>query len=140
MLCGQRLNWVAMTTFATPCTGRFPRLITAFFLVSRLSFAPKGFRTNYPGLILREAGRLVVKNAYPRAIGYYAAGSYPDFRLFHQSLLEIVSYLNGVHESYVAKALGLEKYQAWAAELPSHLQQGFVADRLAKRIEPLFDQ
>jgi hypothetical protein len=61
-----------------------------------------------------------------------------DFRLFHESLLEIVSYLNGIHESYVAKAMGLEKYQQVVAALPAHLQQGFAAARLRDKIEPLF--
>lgn len=207
-----------------------------------------GIKSNHPAIIMREAGRLVVKNAYPRAIGYYAAGSYDDFSihrlplasfkpslqiagkeieaqaqigqflkttrrmhaksirqqvqansatairsprtgkvlekwqpqhwqqltwrlgyttlfdllsrlrissthreierfvqaeidftLFHKSLLEIVSYLNVVHESYVAKAMGLEKYRALVTELPKHLQEGFVAMRLRTKIEPLFD-
>jgi hypothetical protein len=61
-----------------------------------------------------------------------------DFTLFHKSLLEIVSYLNAVHESYVAKALGLEKYQTLVAELPKHLQNGFVGERLRSKVEPLF--
>ncbi|MEJ7661240.1 MAG: hypothetical protein WKG07_17375 [Hymenobacter sp.] len=39
-----------------------------------------------------------------------------DFRLFHSSLLNIVSYLNGIHETYVAKALGLERYRQLVAE------------------------
>jgi hypothetical protein len=60
-----------------------------------------------------------------------------DFKLFHQSLLNIVSYLNGIHESYVAKAMGLERYQQLIADLPKHLQHSFVADRLRNRIEPL---
>ena len=60
-----------------------------------------------------------------------------DFRLFHASLLNIVSYLNGVHETYVAKALGLERYRQLVAELPAHLQAGFVQERLRTRIEPV---
>ncbi|AHM62737.1 hypothetical protein D770_22450 [Flammeovirgaceae bacterium 311] len=62
-----------------------------------------------------------------------------DFKLFHQSLLQIVSYLNGIHEAYIAKAIGLEKYQQLVDGLPSHLQNGFVAVRLRERIAPLFD-
>jgi hypothetical protein len=61
-----------------------------------------------------------------------------DFKLFHESLLEIVSYLNGIHESYVAKAMGLDKYRQMVASLPPHLQEGFVAARLRDKIEPLF--
>ncbi|MDB5234569.1 MAG: hypothetical protein JWR44_1562 [Hymenobacter sp.] len=60
-----------------------------------------------------------------------------DFRLFHASLLNIVSYLNGIHETYVAKALGLERYRQLVAELPAHLQAGFVEDRLRTRVEPV---
>jgi hypothetical protein len=60
-----------------------------------------------------------------------------DFSLFHSSLLNIVSYLNGIHESYVAKALGLERYRQLVAELPAHLQGTFVQERLRTRIEPL---
>jgi len=60
-----------------------------------------------------------------------------DFNLFHASLLNIVSYLNGIHETYVAKAMGLERYRQLVEELPSHLQAGFVQDRLRSRIEPV---
>lgn len=61
-----------------------------------------------------------------------------DFKLFHESLLTIVDYLDGVHEAYVAKAIGLAKYQELVAGLPSHLQNGFVASRLKDILEPLF--
>ncbi|TGD83403.1 hypothetical protein [Hymenobacter wooponensis] len=209
-----------------------------------------GVRSNNPSLIRREVGRLVVRNAYPRPVSFYAAGTYGDFsihrlplagykaglhiagkeidaqaqigqflrttrkmkaqwtrqqvqanpntalrsqktgkvldkwtashwqqitwrlgyttvfdllgrlqisqtsreieryveaeidfKLFHQSLLNIVSYLNGIHETYVAKAMGLERYQKMVAELPKHLQHSFVEERLHSRIEPiLLDQ
>ncbi|WP_026351365.1 hypothetical protein [Hymenobacter aerophilus] len=59
-----------------------------------------------------------------------------DFSLFHQSLLDIVSYLNGIHETYVAKALGLERYEQLVAELPRHLQNSFVEERLRTRVAP----
>jgi hypothetical protein len=59
-----------------------------------------------------------------------------DFRLFHSSLLNIVSYLNGVHETYVAKAMGLERYEQLVRELPTHLQHGFVQERLRTRVQP----
>ncbi|MBB4600690.1 hypothetical protein HNQ93_001949 [Hymenobacter luteus] len=204
-----------------------------------------GVRSNNPSLIRREVGRLVVRNAYPRPISFYAAGAYGDFsihrlplagykaglhiaskeidaqaqigqflrttrklkaqatrqqvqanpntalrsqktgkvldkwtaahwqqitwrlgyttifdllgrlrisqtsreierfveaeidfKLFHQSLLNIVSYLNGIHETYVAKAMGLERYQQVVAELPKHLQNSFVQERLHTRVEP----
>ncbi|WP_400191941.1 hypothetical protein [Hymenobacter sp. B81] len=205
-----------------------------------------GVCTNNPAMIRREVGRLVVRNAYPRPVSFYAAGSYGDFsihrlplagykaglqiagkaidaqaqigqflrttrkykavavrqqvqanpstalrsqktgklldkwtaqhwqqitwrlgyttifdllgrlrisqtsreieryveadidfNLFHHSLLDIVSYLNGIHETYVAKALGLERYRELVANLPQHLQNSFVAERLRQRIEPV---
>ncbi|UYZ65128.1 hypothetical protein [Hymenobacter weizhouensis] len=208
-----------------------------------------GVRSNNPSLIRREVGRLVVRNAYPRPISFYAAGAYGDFsihrlplagykaglhiaskeidaqaqigqflrttrkikaqatrqqvqanpntalrsqktgkvldkwtashwqqitwrlgyttifdllgrlrisqtsreieryveaeidfKLFHQSLLNIVSYLNGIHETYVAKAMGLERYQQLVAELPRHLQNSFVQERLRTRVEPTLQE
>ncbi|MGV3639091.1 MAG: hypothetical protein ACO1NZ_01155, partial [Adhaeribacter sp.] len=60
-----------------------------------------------------------------------------DFKLFHDSLLEIVSYLNGIHESYVAKAMGLAKYEQLVASLPAHLQDSFVTARLRDKVIPL---
>jgi len=204
-----------------------------------------GVRSNNPSLVRREVGRLVVRNAYPRPVSFYAAGSYGDFsihrlplagykaglhiagkeieaqaqigqflrttrrmkaqwtrqqvqsnpntairsqktgklldkwtaahwqqitwrlgyttifdllgrlqisqtsreieryveadidfKLFHQSLLNVVSYLNGIHETYVAKAIGLERYEKLVAELPKHLQHGFVQERLRTRVVP----
>jgi hypothetical protein len=204
-----------------------------------------GVRSNNPALVQREVGRLVVRNAYPRPVSFYAAGAYGDFsihrlplagykaglhiagkeidaqaqigqflrttrkqkamivrqqvqanpntalrsaktgkvldkwtaqhwqqitwrlgyttifdllsrlrisqtsreieryveaeidfKLFHQSLLNIVSYLNGIHETYIAKAVGLERYRQLVTELPKHLQNSFVADRLRKQVEP----
>ncbi|SHJ06755.1 hypothetical protein SAMN02745146_2175 [Hymenobacter daecheongensis DSM 21074] len=204
-----------------------------------------GVRSNNPSLVRREVGRLVVRNAYPRPVSFYAAGAYGDFsihrlplagykaglhiagkeieaqaqigqflrttrkmkaqwtrqqvqgnpntalrsqktgkvldkwtashwqqitwrlgyttifdllgrlrisqtsreieryveaeidfKLFHQSLLNIVSYLNGIHETYIAKALGLERYQQLVDELPKHLQHTFVAERLRTRVAP----
>jgi hypothetical protein len=225
----------------------FPQAYYSIFAGLHAFLRTLGIQTNHPAVILREAGRLVVKNAYPRAIGYYASGSYDDFHihrlplagykpglqipgkeieaqaqigqflkttrrmhaksirqqvqangaiairsartgkvlekwqpqhwqqltwrlgytslfdllsrlrissthreverfvqaeidftLFHKSLLEIVAYLNAVHESYVAKALGLEKYQELVTALPKHLQNGFVNERLRQKVEPLF--
>jgi hypothetical protein len=60
-----------------------------------------------------------------------------DFKLFHESLLEIVSYLNGIHESYVAQAMGLQQYEAFVQELPAYLQASFVAARLQDKVKPL---
>jgi hypothetical protein len=62
-----------------------------------------------------------------------------DFKLFHQSLLEIVNYLNGIHECYIAQAMGLETYQQMIAELPAHLANGFVKKRLEEKIIPVLN-
>ncbi|MFC6997757.1 hypothetical protein [Rufibacter roseus] len=225
----------------------FPQAYYAVFAGLQAFLFTLGIKTNQEAAIRREAGRLVVKNAYPRAIGFYAAGPYGDFsihrlplagykpglqiagkeieaqaqvgqflrttrklaattirqqvqsnpatairsnktgeilekwsaqhwqqitwrmgyttlfdllsrlrisstqkeidrfveaeidfKLFHESLLSIVSYLNGIHESYVAKAMGIEQYQQLVKELPEHLKHSFVEARLHKQVEPLF--
>lgn len=63
-----------------------------------------------------------------------------DFRLFQQSLQYLVSYLNFIHEAYVAKALGLQGYRQLLQKLPPYLQEGFVQGRLETKIAPLFEQ
>ncbi|TXK52092.1 hypothetical protein FVR03_02175 [Pontibacter qinzhouensis] len=224
----------------------FPQAYYTVFAGLQAFLYTRQVKTTHEGMLMREAGRLVVKNAYPRAISFYAAGSYDDFsvrrlplahykpglqmagkeleaqsqigqflrttrrikakvvrqqvqsnqatairssrtgevlqkfgpqhwqqltwrmgyttifdllsrlrissshreierfiqsgidfKLFHESLLEIVSYLNGVHECYVAQAMGLEQYEAFIAELPLYLQQSFATDRLQNRVRPL---
>lgn len=226
----------------------FPQAYYTIFAGLQAFLYTLNIKTNSAELISREVGRLVVRNAYPRAAAFYAAGPYPDFtmhrlplaghkpslhipekeieaqaqigqflrttrrlraqsirnqvqhnaqtalrspktgkvlekwnaqhwgqitwrlgyttlfdllsrlrissshkeidrfveadidfKLFHESLLDIVSYLNGIHESYVAKALGLTQYQQLVDELPIHLQNSFVAARLHHTIEPLFN-
>ncbi len=225
----------------------FPQAYYTIFAGLQAFLYTLNIKTSHAELIRREVGRLVVRNAYPRAVGYYAAGSYNDFsmhrlplaghkpslhipekeidaqaqigqflrttrklqaqtirnqvqnnsqsalrspktgkildkwnkthwqqitwrmgyttlfdllsrlrisasnkeidrfveadidfKLFHESLLEIVSYLNGLHEGYVAKAIGLEKYQELVAGLPAHLQNSFVQYRLSEKVAPLF--
>ncbi|MGV3588187.1 MAG: hypothetical protein ACO1OF_14370 [Adhaeribacter sp.] len=227
----------------------FPQAYYTIFAGLQAFLYTLNIKTNSAELISREVGRLVVRNAYPRAVGYYAAGPYPDFtihrlplagykptlqipekgidaqaqigqflrttrklraqtirnqvqnnsqtalrspktgkvlekwntqhwsqitwrmgyttlfdllsrlrissshkeidrfveadidfKLFHESLLDIVSYLNGIHESYVAQAIGLEKYQRIVEELPVHLQNSFVSARLQDTIEPIFGE
>lgn len=225
----------------------FPQAYYTIFAGLQAFLYTLNIKTNNAEIARREVGRLVVRNAYPRAIGYYAAGPYQDFsihrlplagykaslhipeqeieaqaqigqflrttrklqalairnqiqanpqtalrspktgnilnkwnashwqqitwrigyttlfdllsrlrisstnkeidrfveaeidfKLFYESLLDIVNYLNGIHESYVAKAMGLEKYRQVVASLPPHLKDGFVAARLRDTIEPLF--
>ncbi len=224
----------------------FPQAYYAVFSGLQAFLYTRGVKTNSEAWILREAGRLVVKNAYPRAMSYYAAGHFDDFnirrlplayykpglqiagkemeaqaqigqflkttrrqkakavrqqvqandttairssktgdvlqkfssqhwqqltwrmgyttlfdlmarlrissthreierfvqadidfKLFHESLLHLVSYLNGVHECYVAQAMGLTQYEAFVQELPIHLQHSFVTARMDNQIKPL---
>lgn len=63
-----------------------------------------------------------------------------DVKLFHQSLLEIVDYLNFVHEAYVAKTLGLNAYKQMLASLPAYLKNSFAEKRLREHIEPVLSQ
>ncbi|MFB9864048.1 hypothetical protein [Rufibacter immobilis] len=227
----------------------FPQAYYSIFAGLQAFLYTLGIKTNNEAAIRREAGRLVVKNAYPRVVGYYAAGVYNDFsihrlplagykaglqiagkeieaqaqigqflrttrkltanairqqvqrnpatairssktgevlekwsaqhwqqitwrmgyttlfdllsrlrisssqkeierfveaqidfKLFHECLLSLVSYLNGLHESYVAQAIGLEQYRKVVAELPEHLRTGFVANRLQEQVAPLFTE
>lgn len=224
----------------------FPQAYYTVFASLQAFLHTRGIKTSNEALVMREAGRLVVKNAYPQAMSFYASGHYDDFRinrlplahykpglqiagkeleaqsqigqflrttrrlkakavrrqvqanastairssrtgevlqkfgpqhwqqltwrigyttlfdllarlrisnshreierfvqsdidfkLFHASLLEIVSYLNGIHESYVAQAMGLQQYEAFVQELPAYLQSSFVAARLQHKVKPL---
>lgn len=63
-----------------------------------------------------------------------------DVKLFHQSLVNIVSHVNSVHEAYIAKSLGIDAYQQLVARLPSYLQESFVRDRMNTIIAPMLDQ
>lgn len=227
----------------------FPQAYYTVFAGLQAFLYTTGVKTNNAALIQREVGRLVVRNAYPKAIGFYAAGNYNDFSvhrlplaaykaglqiagkeidaqaqigqflrttrkmkavsvrtqtqanpntairnpktneilnrwsaqhwqqitwrlgyttffdllgrlqisnsqreierfveadidfaLFHNSLLNIVTFLNGIHESYVAKALGLEKYKQLLEELPAHLKESFPAARYNEKIVPVIGE
>ena len=80
-------------------------------------------------------GRLRISNSHREIERFVTADI--DFKLFHQSLMEIVSYLNGIHECYVAQAMGLEKYEQFVQQLPGYLQKSFVTDRLYNKVKPL---
>ncbi|RDB06893.1 hypothetical protein [Runella aurantiaca] len=62
-----------------------------------------------------------------------------DISQFHHSLLNIVKYLNFVHECYVAKAVGIDQYSQWIDALPAYLRDGFVKQRLELNTRPLLD-
>lgn len=63
-----------------------------------------------------------------------------DVKLFHQSLVNIVSHVNSVHEAYIAKALGVDAYRQLVAKLPSYLQESFVRERMNIIIAPMLTQ
>ncbi len=223
----------------------FPQAYYAIFGVLEAALHTRGIKSRNAAVVAREVGRLVVRGAYPRTVGYYAAGHYSDFSVqrlplaaykpglglagkdieaqaqigqflrttrrlkaaavrqqvqanpntairsartgqpldkwkplhwqqitwrlgyttifdllgrlrisatsreieryveaeidykhFHESLLTIVRYLNGLHETYVAQALGLQKYREVIATLPLHLRESFPAERLRTVVEP----
>lgn len=60
-----------------------------------------------------------------------------DFTTFHQCLLNIVDYLNFVHEAYVAKVIGLDKYKTILDDFPKHLNQDSATRRFNQHIKPL---
>jgi hypothetical protein len=62
-----------------------------------------------------------------------------DISQFHHSLLNIVKYLNFVHECYIAKAVGIDQYSQWIDALPAYLRDGFVKQRLEQNTRPLLD-
>lgn len=63
-----------------------------------------------------------------------------DVKLFHQSLVSIVSHINAVHEAYIAKSLGIDAYRQLVAKLPSYLQESFVRERMNTIIAPMLEQ
>ncbi len=60
-----------------------------------------------------------------------------DVKLFHQSLVNIVSHVNAIHEAYIAKAIGVDAYRQLVAKLPTYLQESFVRERMNSVIAPL---
>ena len=63
-----------------------------------------------------------------------------DVKLFHQSLVSIVSHVNAVHEAYIAKSLGIDAYRQLVSKLPSYLQESFVRERMNTIIAPMMEQ
>ena len=77
-----------------PCTGRSRRRTTPSCPACRPSCTPPACASNNTQLIRREVGRLVVKNAYPRPVSFYAAGAYGDFSIHR---LPLAGYKAGLH-------------------------------------------
>lgn len=58
-----------------------------------------------------------------------AARSGPRVAAFHHDLLFIINWLNGVHEAYLAKSVGVLAYSDIVRQLPVHLRDSFVSER-----------
>ena len=52
-----------------------------------------------------------------------------DFKTFHESLSNIISYLNFIHESYIHKVIGNEAYEKILDGFPNHLSEGTAKER-----------
>ena len=60
-----------------------------------------------------------------------------NFQHFHECLISIVGYLNFVHECYLARAIGYNKYKMILDGFPAHLSDSFVRKRYETKIVPL---
>ncbi|KOY52419.1 hypothetical protein I602_1979 [Polaribacter dokdonensis DSW-5] len=60
-----------------------------------------------------------------------------DFKSFHSSLGELIYYLNFVHEAYIAKAIGIVKYEKILNSFPSHLNKETAIKRFEENIKVL---
>ena len=72
----------------------FPQAYHAILSGLQAFLYTTGVRSNNGQLIRREVGRLVVKNAYPRPVSFYAAGAYGDFSIHR---LPLAGYKAGLH-------------------------------------------
>ena len=95
------------------------------------------WRTGYT-TVFHLLQRLVVSASHREIERFVIADI--DMALFHQSLLEVISYINFVHEAYVAQAVGTENYEQWIAGLPDYLKNGFIGDRYQQHILPTLMQ
>lgn len=57
-----------------------------------------------------------------------------NFQQFHNCLINIVGFLNFVHEAYLAKVIGYRKYESILYEFPAHLSDSFVRRRYEEHI------
>lgn len=60
-----------------------------------------------------------------------------DFKSFHKSLGEIIDYLNFIHEAYIAKAIGVDKYEKILNEFPGHLNKKTALRRFYEIIKKI---
>lgn len=55
-----------------------------------------------------------------------------DFKTFHESLSNIIYYLNYIHEAYIHKVIGDEKYKNILNSFPGHLNEKTAIERYKK--------
>lgn len=60
-----------------------------------------------------------------------------DFKSFHSNLGDLIYYLNFIHEAYIAKAIGIEKYQKILSDFPGHLNEKTAKERFKNYINKL---
>lgn len=60
-----------------------------------------------------------------------------DFLKFHQYLQTVVGYLNFIHEAYMAKAIGKNRFAALVKGFPNHPSDSIIQARWEQRILPL---
>ena len=60
-----------------------------------------------------------------------------NFQMFHESLTGIVSYLNFVHEAYIAKAIGIDRYTSIIENFPNHMFEENAHSRFENYISHL---
>ena len=95
------------------------------------------WRTGYT-TVFHLLQRLVISASHREIERFVVADI--DMALFHQSLLEVISYINFVHEAYVAQAVGIETYEKWLSDLPGYLKDGFIGHRYQERIVSVLTQ
>ncbi len=61
-----------------------------------------------------------------------------DFKKFYQNIGVAVEYMNFVHEAFICKQIGIEKYSAIVAAFPEKLSNATSKKRLDSKIKPLY--
>lgn len=119
------------TALRSPKTGE---ILQKFSVEQYKQLAKQIGYTTYFDMLSRL--RISSTNGSPREIERFV-DSEIDVKLFHQSLVNIVAHVNSVHETYIAKALGMQAYRQLVAKLPSYLQDSFVRERMNSIIVPI---
>ncbi len=136
----QRIKALRNTIQSNPKTAlrseRTGEILQKFSIAQYRQLAKQIGYTTYFDMLSRLRISANNPNGGPREIERFV-DSDVDVRLFHQSLVSIVSHVNAIHECYVAKALGLEGYKALIAKLPTYLEESFVRDRLQTVVKPM---